>query len=106
MTQVTFFASMSIMNTKDIKHLAQLSRLHLEDEEVEAYAHQFDEIVAYVDKIKEISSDGNSDVIESNEVKNVLREDEISSYENPQTIIDESPSHQDNFVKVKKILQQ
>ena len=94
------------MNTNDIKHLAHLSRLHLEDAEVEEYTKQFDEIVAYVDKIKEIASDSESQIIESNEVKNVLREDIVSSYENPETIINEAPNHQDNFVKVKKILNQ
>ncbi len=43
-------------------------------------------------------------VIESNEVKNVLREDVVKSYENPEQIIDEAPTHHDNFVQVKKIL--
>lgn len=88
----------------DIKHLANLSRLHLEDSEVEAYSKQFDEIVAYVDKIKEVAASAGEQVIESSEVRNVMREDVVKSYENPETIIDEAPSHQDNFVKVKKIL--
>lgn len=94
------------MNIQDIKHLAHLSRLHVTEQEMEDYAKQFDEIVAYVDKIKEVASDSDSKIIESNEVKNVLREDEVFSYENPETIIAEAPSHQDNFVKVKKILNQ
>lgn len=105
MTCYLISASISPMNSKDIKHLASLSRLHLTDEEVDAYTKQFDEIVAYVDKIKEITSESN-EVIESNEVRNVLREDNVSSYEQPEIIIDEAPSHQDNFVKVKKILNQ
>lgn len=94
------------MNSKDIKHLANLSRLHLNEEEIEAYTKQFDEIVAYVDKIKDVASEDDSGVIESNEVRNILREDEVHSYENPEEIINEAPSHQDNFVKVKKILNQ
>lgn len=94
------------MKTVDIKHLANLSRLHLEDQEVEDYTAQFDEIVSYVDKIKEISSVSDSEVIESNEVRNAMREDVVSSYNNPELIIDEAPEHQDNFVKVKKIIQQ
>ncbi len=97
---------MGNMNTNDIKHLATLSRLHLEDAQIEEFTKQFDEIVAYVDKIKEIASESGSQIIESNEVKNVLREDVVSSYEKPETIINEAPSHQDNFVKVKKILNQ
>lgn len=94
------------MNSKDIKHLATLSRLHLNDEEIDAYTKQFDEIVAYVDKIKEVTAESDSNIIESNEVKNVLREDIVNSYQNPEQIINEAPSHQDNFVKVKKILNQ
>jgi len=94
------------MKKEDIQHLANLSRLHLEESEIELYTKQFDEIVAYVDKIKEVASQTTSQVIESNEVKNILREDIVSSYENPEKIIEEAPSHQDNFVKVKKILNQ
>ncbi len=94
------------MNTKDIKHLANLSRLQLTDEEVEAYTKQFDEIVAYVDKIKEcsVTTEVSKQVRDAN--ANTLREDIVSSYSNPENIIDEAPAHQDNFVKVKKILQQ
>jgi len=106
MTHSTFFASMGLMNTNDIRHLAQLSRLHLEDQEVEEYTKQFDEIVAYVNKIKEISSQENDSIIESNEIKNVLREDTVSIHEHPEQIINEAPNHQDNFIKVKKILNQ
>ena len=88
----------------DIKHLATLSRLHLEESEIEAYSKQFDEIVAYVDKIKEVTSSSDGQIIESSEVKNVLRDDVVRPYDNPERIIDEAPAHQDNFVKVKKIL--
>lgn len=94
------------MNTDDIKHLANLSRLQLEEAEIETYTKQFDEIVGYVNKIKDITSDSSDQIIESNEVKNVLREDVVFSYENPEKIINEAPEHQDNFVKVKKILKQ
>jgi aspartyl-tRNA(Asn)/glutamyl-tRNA(Gln) amidotransferase subunit C len=94
------------MNTKDIKHLAHLSRLHLEDEEVDTYSHQFDEIVSYVDKIKEISNNQISEQSRDSAPVNVLREDVVSSYQNPQQIVEEAPAHQDNFIKVKKILNQ
>jgi aspartyl-tRNA(Asn)/glutamyl-tRNA(Gln) amidotransferase subunit C len=105
------------MNSKDITHLAHLSRLQLTDEEIDAYTKQFDEIVAYVDKIKEVtdidrhSREGGDPVLDSrlcgNDMcVNVLREDEVSSYQNPEQIINEAPSHRDNFVKVKKILKQ
>lgn len=92
------------MNTDQIKHLAHLSRLHVSNDEIQEYTKQFDEIVAYVDKIKECSD--TAEVLDSNAVKNVLREDKVISYTNPEHIIDESPRHHDNFVQVKKILKQ
>lgn len=88
----------------DIKHLATLSRLHLEESEIEEYSKQFDEIVSYVDKIREVAAAAGDQVIESSEVRNVMRDDMVKSYENPERIIDEAPAHQDNFVRVKKIL--
>lgn len=91
------------MKKEDIQHLANLSRLHLEESEMQEYAEQFDEIVAYVDKIKEVSGGVDHD-IQSYEIKNMLRDDVVESYQNPEMIIAEAPSHQDNFVKVKKIL--
>ena len=94
------------MNIEDIKHLATLSRLAITDEEATQFTKEFDEIVGYVHKIKEVVSDSDTQIIESNEVKNVLREDVVHSYENPELIINEAPDHQDNFVKVKKILNQ
>ncbi|MEY4440773.1 MAG: glutamyl-tRNA(Gln) amidotransferase, subunit [Candidatus Parcubacteria bacterium] len=95
------------MNSKDIKHLANLSRLHLTDEEVDAYTKQFDEIVAYVDKIKEFSSNNEiPDQVRDDVPVNVMREDKVNSYPQPENIVNEAPDHQDNFIKVKKILNQ
>ncbi|MEN9921107.1 MAG: glutamyl-tRNA(Gln) amidotransferase, subunit [Candidatus Parcubacteria bacterium] len=95
------------MNSKDIKHLANLSRLHLTDDEIDAYTKQFDEIVAYVDKIKEFSSNNEiPDQVGDDVPVNVMREDKVDSYPQPETIVNEAPEYQDNFVKVKKILNQ
>ena len=104
MTYIYFFATIGCMNTDQIKHLAHLSRLHVSDNEIQEYTKQFDEIVAYVDKIKECAN--TTEVLESNAVKNVLREDKVISYKNSEQIINESPRHHDNFVQVKKILKQ
>jgi aspartyl-tRNA(Asn)/glutamyl-tRNA(Gln) amidotransferase subunit C len=95
------------MKKEDIKYLANLSRLELSDEEVEKYANQFDEILHYVDKIKQFSSTDNDFKIENTSVKNVFREDDENIQESgiyTEDILDEAPQRQDDFVKVKKIL--
>jgi aspartyl-tRNA(Asn)/glutamyl-tRNA(Gln) amidotransferase subunit C len=94
------------MKKDDIKYLANLSRLELTDEEMEKFANQFDEILHYVDKIKEFTS-GEADLkIENTSVKNVFREDENIQESGIYTddILNEAPQAKDGFVKVKKIL--
>lgn len=94
------------MKKADIQHLANLSRLDLTDEELERHAEQFDEILAYVDKVKEISDSGEGLKIENAMTKNVFREDDNEQEGGVYTkkILDEAPETHEDFVKVKKIL--
>lgn len=99
------------MKKEDIKHLATLSRLELTESEVERYAGQFDEILHYVDKIKEIGKDHEennptSQKLRPDELKNVFRSDDDIQEGGIFTdkILREAPRSQDGFVRVKKIL--
>jgi len=94
------------MKKEDVQKLAELSRLDLSDIELEKYAKQFDEILHYVDKIKEISGSDEDLKIENTSVKNVFRSDDDAQEGGifSDKILKEAPSIHDNFVKVKKIL--
>lgn len=94
------------MKKEDIQHLANLSRLELSDEELDKYATEFDEILAYVDKIKEITDSSDDLKIENAMTKNVFREDDDVQEGGVYTekILKEAPDTHDDFVKVKKIL--
>ena len=94
------------MKKEDIQHLANLSRLELSDEELEQYAGEFDEILKYVHKVSEIT-DSNEDLkIENAMTKNVFREDDDVQEGGTYTekILEEAPDTHEDFVKVKKIL--
>jgi len=94
------------MKKEEIQHLANLSRLQLSNEELEKYADQFGEIIAYVDKIKIITYSDNDLKIENAMTKNVFREDDDVQEGGIYTekILTEAPDTRDRFVKVKKIL--
>lgn len=94
------------MKKEDIQHLANLSRLELTDEELEKYAGEFDSIIAYVDKIKEVTDSDEDLKIENASVKNVFREDDNIQEGGIHTekILNEAPDTHEDFVKVKKIL--
>lgn len=94
------------MNEEEVKKLAVLSRLELNDDEALEYAKDFDDIIKYIDTLKEAS--GEPDLL-STEVtvnRNVVREDinPLESGINTERILNEAPETKDDYIKVKKIL--
>jgi len=99
------------MDIIEIKKLANLSRIDIKDDEVEAMARDFDSILAYVDQIKEVSSnfeEKNKTEDNYNQLflYNVVRLDEAKNQKNSQTgdILKNAPQTEDGFIKVKQIL--
>jgi aspartyl/glutamyl-tRNA(Asn/Gln) amidotransferase C subunit len=96
------------MNEEGVKKLAQLSRLELIDSEISEYAGEFSEILSYVDSLKNaVSESANSDLIlENSSNRNIVREDIESNESGHHTekLIAVTPSSENNYIKVKKIL--
>jgi aspartyl-tRNA(Asn)/glutamyl-tRNA(Gln) amidotransferase subunit C len=101
------------MEIRDIEKLAKLSRLELTDTEKETFARDLENILHYVDQIREVATDtasgGRAAV---GDVYNLLREDTTTDgsgivHESgmfTDKILAEAPDTQDGFIKVKKIL--
>ena len=94
---------------KEIEKLAELSRIHLAESEKETFTKDIDSVLAYVEQIKEVVSSGDThadkkpaDIIH----RNALREDIADTHINPDpsVLVELAPSHEQGFIKVKKIL--
>jgi len=94
------------MNKEEIKKIADLARLEINEEESEKLAGEIDSILGYVDQIKNAEISDDSSRIESAGVRNVMVEDGEPHAKgiNTESLINEVPDSQDNLVKVKKIL--
>ncbi len=104
------------MEIKDIEKLAKLSRLELTPLEKETFARDLENILEYVDQIREVVTDssslleqgsgGQNEIAEISNVYNVLREDDSPNESGLYTdkILKEAPENQDGFIKVKKVL--
>ncbi len=93
-----------MLNTDDIKKLAALSRIHMDDAEVASITKDIDAILGYVNEIQKVSSD--REVIIEPTVKNVMRDDVVTtvSGSNTEKLLKAAPKRLGNEVKVKKIL--
>ncbi|MEI7513628.1 MAG: Asp-tRNA(Asn)/Glu-tRNA(Gln) amidotransferase subunit GatC [bacterium] len=92
------------MEIKDVKKLAQLSRVHLSDEEAQELGSSLDSILGYVEQVKQVSSD--TDIEATFYSTNIMRED-INPNEtgiNREKLVNSAPRKEGNYIKVKKIL--
>jgi aspartyl-tRNA(Asn)/glutamyl-tRNA(Gln) amidotransferase subunit C len=94
----------SRITTEDIKKLATLARMKLSPEEEADLAGSMDDILGYVDQIKEVS--GTFESTEKEKTRNVMRPDEGAHESGIHTaaILAEAPAREGDYVKVKKIL--
>ncbi len=94
---------------KDIKKLARMSRIDMEESEMEGIVKDFGPILDYVDQIrkaKAIVDGGRDEGLSRKDLTNVLRDD---SYDEgrpnfSENIINNMPEKEGRYLKVDKIL--
>ena len=93
------------MEIKDIEKLAKLARIELTEEEKAKYLKEIGAILGYVDQIKGAVAKAGEDR-KVPEHRNVMRADEVKnpSGSNTEALVAEFPRKKDNYLKVKKIL--
>ena len=93
------------MNRDDIKHLAALARIRLEDSELEQFEAELPAIIDYVSAVNSIADE--VDTQPNPGVRpNIFRTDNITNEPNQFTedIIAQMPHSEGRFLSVKKIL--
>lgn len=92
-----------MITPEEIKKLANLARISVTDEEVMAYAKDFEAILGYVDQINNVNvSELESVVIQDNIARNDENPHESGHY--VAAMLADAPESQDGFYKVPKIL--
>lgn len=98
------------MQLEDIKKLADLARIDMDEKEMKEIAKDFDAILAYVSQVQEVSSrQGLAEGEKSSEdyfLQNVMREDVVTNAGGEYTdkILKQAPDTENGFLKVKQIL--
>ena len=94
---------MKKISKEEVKKVAKLARLELNEDEISNHAKQIEKILDYIKQLEEINTDNVSCTTRAIEVTNVFRKDEKRDYENPEGLLDLAPSREENFFKVPKI---
>ena len=87
-----------------IRDLAHLSRLHMEESEIEAYKKDFTSMIQFVEKLNEVDTEGIAPLLHITNNVNVLREDEVQGSCTQQEALKNAPKTDGTYFLVPKVI--
>lgn len=96
---------MAKISKSDVTYLARLSNVSLSDQETEDLQTDLEAIVAYIDQLSTLNTDGVEPTYQVSGLQNVWREDTLVSGEVArEDLLARVPQQQNNQIKVPKVL--
>lgn len=96
---------MTTISQDDVRHLAQLSSLQLDPNEVEPLQADLNNILDYVQQLNEVNTDNVEPTYQVSGLDNVWRNDEVIDYGiSREQLLNLAPDHTADSVKVPKVL--
>ena len=88
----------------DVRKVAKLARLDLEEAKITTYANQLERILDYVSHLESIDTEGVLPTPRAVEVVNVTRADAVEAPEVREELLDLAPQREGDFFRVPRIL--
>ena len=92
------------VSKEELLHIANLARLELKDNEVEAYLKNLENILEFSNIINNAPTNDLDITIGANEAKNIFRKDEVKVFEDNEALLKNAPSKENNMFKIPKVL--
>ena len=95
---------MTKITKQEVKKVAHLARLELNQNEIDNHAEQLEKILDYIRQLEKIDTDNVSCTTRAIEVINVFRKDANKNSDCNEEILELGPSREDKYFKVPKII--
>lgn len=96
---------MAKLTRADVLKLARLARLELSDEEVGQFEQEFNAILAYVEKLQGVDTDGLEPTSQVTGLINATRPDVIKDYgATSDELLKNVPVREGRYIKVKRMI--
>lgn len=96
---------MSKLSRDDVLRLAALSKLRLDDEEIEKLKDELSEILNYVEILNQVDVTGLQPTYQVTGLKNIMRSDEPKNYGyDASELLKNAPAVENGQFKVKRVL--
>ena len=91
------------LSKKEVEKIAKLARLDLTDDEIKTYSKQLSAILDYVGQLQEVDTENVEITSQVTGLSNIMREDKVEACDDPKELIEMSPEHENNLIKVKAV---
>ncbi|MGE5679697.1 MAG: Asp-tRNA(Asn)/Glu-tRNA(Gln) amidotransferase subunit GatC [Bacillota bacterium] len=89
---------------KDVEHIAELARLNFEENELESFTAELNNIITYVEKLNELDTEGVEPLSYPVEGHNKFREDKPGCSASHEDALKNAPDRDEDFFKVPKVI--
>jgi aspartyl/glutamyl-tRNA(Asn/Gln) amidotransferase C subunit len=91
------------MKSADIERLANLARVSVPKEELDAMTTDITNILGFIDTVQSVSIESRGEA--QTDKVNIFREDAVDPIAPAHDLVEAAPLHQDHFVKVPKVIE-
>lgn len=92
------------VSKEEILHIADLAHLNLEEDKVDQYLLNLQDILNFANIVNKEKVEGLEVTVGANEAKNIFRKDEIKDFDNIEGLIANAPDKDQNMFKIPKVL--
>ncbi len=93
------------IDKETVSYVAHLARIRLSERELDLLSRQLEDIVNFIDKLKEIDILAVKPTSHVLPIKNLFREDKPTKSLNINEVLNNAPSQRDSFFVVPKIIE-
>lgn len=95
---------MADISKDQVKHVANLARLSLSEEEADMFTDHLSSIIEYAEQLNELDTENVEPTTHVLDLKNVLRKDEPKEWISKEEALINAPDKQDGYFRVPSIL--
>lgn len=92
------------VSKEEIKHIAKLANLNLEENEIDIYLSHLQDILNFANIVNNASTEGLEETIGANNNYNILRKDEIIEFGDRDILLQNAPEQEDGMFRIPKVI--
>ena len=93
------------IDKSQVEHVAQLARLHFNEEQLEMFVNQLNSILDYFDKLQDLDTSDIEPTSHVLAIHNAFRNDEVKSFADKDLLLQNAPSEEYKCFKVPKVIE-